>query len=182
MKQDSGRPAMPQARKALIAAVGGIALTLGVVAAFAQPGGGAAGMHGGAPFEMMIPKMLGQAKASLNLSTQQQTMWDAVAAQGKTARQTAWANRQQVKAALTAELAKAEPDLAAVAAVADSVEQQNRALHIAVRNQWLQLYASFTPEQKGVVRGLMQQRLTRMESLGAKMRERFQSTHPASGS
>ncbi len=107
------------------------------------------GMHGG--FDVM-PRMLERAKESLNLNTSQQTMWDAVVAQGKAAREAGRANRGSVKDALAAELAKAEPDLAAVAAAADAVEQQNRALRRQVRDQWLALYATFSPEQKAVVR------------------------------
>jgi len=181
MRHPSARTVLPQVRKVMVATAAGLALTFGAATAYAQPAGGPHGMHGGAPFEMMMPRMLEQAKASLNLNTQQLAMWDNVVAQGTTARATAHANRQQVRTAMASELAKAEPDLAAVAAVADGIAQQNRALHIAVRNQWLQLYATFSPEQKGVVRGLMQQKLARMESFGAKMRERFQAMHPSGG-
>ena len=59
---------------------------------------------------------------------------------------------QKVHDALTAELAKPEPDLAAVAAIADGVQASNQTLRQSVRDQWLQLYATFTPEQKAVVR------------------------------
>jgi hypothetical protein len=69
--------------------------------------------------------MLAQAKAQLNLNTSQQQRWDAVAAQAKAGHETARANFAQVNAALQAELAKTEPDLAAVAATADSMRQRN---------------------------------------------------------
>jgi len=180
MKHNIGRTTLPAARKTLIAAAVGLALAVGGAIAFAQPAG-PHGKHGGGSFDMMIPKMLEQAKASLNLNTQQQAMWDSITAQGKGTREKAWANRQQVKDVLNAELAKPEPDLAAVAAAADSAEQANRAARIAVRNQWLQLYATFSPEQKGIVRNLLQQKLQRMEAFGAKMRERGQNARPAGG-
>ena len=106
-------------------------------------------------------------------------MWDNVVAQSKAAHEAARTNRQQIKAALTAELAKPEPDLGAIAAVADNVEQQNRTTRVAVRQQWLQLYATFSPEQKGVVKTMLQNRLAHMEAFGAKMRERFQGMHPS---
>ena len=96
--------------------------------------------------------MLAQAKAQLNLNTSQQQRWDAVAAQAKAGHEAARANFDQVKAALQAELAKPEPDLASVAATADSMRQRNEALHKATRDAWLALYATFTPEQKLVVR------------------------------
>ena len=96
--------------------------------------------------------MLAQAKAQLNLNTSQQQRWDAIAAQAKAGHEAARANFAQVRAAMQTELAKPQPDLAAVAATADSVRQQNEALHRATRDAWLALYATFTPEQKLVVR------------------------------
>jgi Spy/CpxP family protein refolding chaperone len=184
MKCFPDRTALPHARQALMAATAALVLSFGVGPASAQPAGGPHGMHGmhgGAGIEQMIPRMLERAKANLNLNTSQQVSWDNAVAQSKAAHEAARANRQQVKAALTAELAKPEPDLAAVIAVADSVEQQNRALRINARNQWLQLYAALSPEQKGVARDLLQKRLQHAESLGAKIREHMQAMHPLGG-
>ncbi len=82
---------------------------------------------------------------------------------------------QKVHDALTAELAKPEPDLAAVAAVADSTQTSNQTLRQGVRNQWLQIYATFTPDQKAVVRDALAKRLARMDSMLEKMRARMQS-------
>ena len=90
-------------------------------------------------------------------------MWDNVAAATRAARQQGRANFQQVHDALAAELGKAEPDLAAVAAVGDSVRAQNAALHKQVRDGWLALYATFTPDQKAVVRDALRTRMARME-------------------
>ena len=165
---------MSRVRGVALAAAAALALSFGATTAGAQPGGGmhGGGMHGGG-FEQMIPHLLEQAKASLNLNTMQQGMWDAVVAQGKTARETGRANMQQVRTALQGELAKSAPDLAAVAAVADQVQQQNNALRRTVRDQWLALYATFATEQKAVVRDLLQQRLAHAESFRAKMGERI---------
>ena len=107
------------------------------------------GMHGGAPLDQLVPHLLDKAKASLNLDTSQQVMWDNAVAQGKRAHAQMRANRQQVKDALKAELAKPAPDLAALAAAADAVEQQNRTLRQDARAQWLALYATFTPGAEG---------------------------------
>jgi Spy/CpxP family protein refolding chaperone len=106
--------------------------------------------------------MLAQAKAQLNLNTSQQQRWDALAAQAKAGHETAHANAAQVRAAMDAELAKSAPDLAAVAATADSVRQQNEALHKATRDAWLALYATFTPEQKLVVRDTLKASIAAM--------------------
>jgi hypothetical protein len=125
---------------------------------FAQP---AAGM--GSPFAM-----LATVKAELNLNTSQQLQWDNAAAQAKAAHEAARASRDQLKAAMQAELGKAEPDLASVAALADSVRQQNESGRKAVRDAWLALYATFTPEQKALVRDTLKARIALMEARHAR--------------
>ena len=116
---------------------------LGVsVACFAQHG-----PHMDAPLGMLV-----ESKAQLNLNTSQQQQWDAVVAQMKAAHQTMRTNGAQFKATMDAELAKNAPDLAAVAAASDAMHQQNEALHKQTRDGWLALYATFTPDQKLVVR------------------------------
>jgi len=145
-------------------------LALAGVAAVAQPAGGPG--HGpGHPGGMEVEQILGAVKGQLNLNTSQQLMWDNVVAQTRTAHATGRANMQKVHDAMTAELAKPEPDLAAVAAVADGVHAGNQALRQGVRNQWLQLYATLSAEQKAVVRDALAKQLARMETMGARMRE-----------
>lgn len=171
-----------------LAIVGAAALALGGAAttatnALAQPAGGFQHAHGhrGGPAEEMFGRVLQEAKASLNLNTSQQLMWDNAVTQAKSAHQTAKANRETLKATVQGELAKPAPDLAAIAATADNVEAQNRALRVQVRSQWLALYATFSPEQKAVVRGLMQEHLAKAETFRERMQERFKSfTKPAS--
>jgi Spy/CpxP family protein refolding chaperone len=134
---------------ALLAAVLGIVTML----ALAQP----QPLHGGGPLAM-----LAKLKPQLNLNTSQQQQWDAVIAQSKSAHETARANFAQVTAALQAELAKSEPDFAAVAALSDGVRQQNAALHRQSRDAWLAFYATFTPEQKVVARDAIKAGLDRI--------------------
>ena len=124
--------------------------------------------HGGGDFVLGIGALKGQ----LNLNTSQQVMWDNAAAAGKAARDNARANMQKVRAALKTELAKPEPDLAAVAAVADAQRDAGAASRRQVRDAWLNLYATFTPDQKAVVKNALQQRLTRMEQFRERMRQR----------
>ena len=76
---------------------------------------------------------------------------------------------EQVHAALTAELAKAEPDFAAVAAAADAAQANGQALRKQVRDEWLKLYATFTPAQKVIVRDAVKARVARMEDFRDKM-------------
>ncbi len=144
----------------------------GIVAA-AQPVGGPGHGHG-APGGMEIEHVMLGIQAQLNLNTSQQLSWDGAVAQTKAAHEAGRANAQKIHDALTAELAKPEPDLAAVAAIADGVRATNESLRQGVRNQWLQLYATFSPEQKAVVRDAMAKRLAGMEAFKAKMRERLQ--------
>src|SRR4051812_46272816 len=93
-------------RSLALAASTALALSVAATTAGAQPAGGAPHMHGhgGGGFEQMIPHLLERAKASLNLNTMQQGMWDNVVAQGAAARDTARTNRQQIRTALQAEL------------------------------------------------------------------------------
>jgi Spy/CpxP family protein refolding chaperone len=171
MKSLSLTAVVPNARQWLAALAAGLALSV-VVAPAVADSHGPRGMHrGGGGIDQMLGRMLEHAKSRLNLNTSQQVIFDNAAAQTRAAREAARANRQQVKAALRAELAKPEPDLAAVAAVADSVEQQNRASRLQVRNEWLRLYAALSPEQKGVARDMLQKRLERAESFREKVRE-----------
>jgi Spy/CpxP family protein refolding chaperone len=158
-----------------IAAVA-VATGFGSAAALAQPTGVAHGPHGhhgrGGPDEM-IGHLIAHAKARLNLNTMQQGMFDTAVADSKAAREAGRALHEKVKATLQAELAKPEPDLAAVAAAADAAIDQGRDKRKAIRAEWLALYATFTVEQKAVVKEMLQKRLARGESFREKMRERM---------
>ena len=133
--------------------------------------------HGGGDAVMGIVKL----KSQLNLNTSQQTMWDNAVAAGKAARTTARGNMQKVHDTLAAELAKPEPDLAAVSAAADSARNANAALHSQVRDAWLNLYATFTPDQKAVVKTALSQRLAKMEQFQQKMQQRMQQRQSSGG-
>jgi Spy/CpxP family protein refolding chaperone len=150
-----------------LAAVGAAAVVSLSGAALAQHA-----MHhgpaGGGDFVHAITEL----KSQLNLNTSQQTMWDSVVAQGKAAMDTGRANFGKVRTAMTAELAKPEPDLAAVAAVSDDVQASNAALHKQVRASWLALYATFTPDQKAVVKQALTQRMAKMDGFRERMKER----------
>jgi Spy/CpxP family protein refolding chaperone len=139
--------------------------------AMAQPGPMRHHHGGGVEGAEMLSRLIAHAKDKLNLNTSQQTQFDAAAAQSKAAHETARNNMQRAKDALAAELTKAEPDLAAVAAVADDARAQNQALHKQVRDQWLALYNTFSPDQKAVVKQMIQTRLARGEKFREKMRE-----------
>ena len=150
-----------------IAAVAAAALigVSGVAAAQMHHGHG--GPAGG-DFLMGIAALKGQ----LNLNTSQQTMWDNAVAASRAARDAGRAAQQKVHDTLSAELSKAEPDLAAVAAASDAARDGAAAQHRQVRDAWLALYATFTPDQKTIVKHSLQEKLTRMEQFREKMRQR----------
>ena len=130
----------------LATALGGIGM-----GAVAQP------LLGGNPLAM-----LGKAKSDLKLNTSQQLQWDTVVAQTKAAHDAGRTDFEQLKTALQAELAKPEPDFAALATLADSVRDRHAALHKQTRNAWLALYATFTPDQKAVARDTIKAGIDRM--------------------
>jgi len=135
---------------AILLGLAGAALGL---SAAAQP------VHGDNPL-----RMLGSVKSQLNLNTAQQQQWDNAAALSAAAHTAMRASFQQRRSALQAELAKSEPDFAAVAAANDSAQAQMAALHRQARDAWLALYATFTPEQKGIARDAISAGLARMEA------------------
>ena len=155
-----------------IAAVAAVAMAtaFGTGAAGAQPMGGP---HGPGGADAMIGHLIAQAKADLKLNTMQQGMFDTAVANSKAAHETSRALRGKVRETLQAELAKPEPDLAAVAAAADAAIETGRLQRKAIRDEWLALYAQFSPEQKAVVRDLLQKRVSQGETFRQRMRERM---------
>ena len=151
-----------------------LAMTLGATGALAETTGAPAGPHGHGGHGDMIGGLIMHAKAQLNLNTSQQQMFDTAVANTKSAFQQGRTIHQSVKDTLNAELAKAEPDLAAVAAASDNAKAQGDALHKQVRAQWLALYATFTPDQKAVVKSMIQQRMALAEAHRAEMQHHWQ--------
>ncbi len=138
----------------------GLSLTPALVAAGAGPGSGGT---------FALPP---QAKERLNLTPEQSAQWDFAVQQSRAAREAAKQSRLEMKDATKNELAKPEPDLAALAAQGDSIQARNQAARHAARGEWLKLYAGFSGAQKATVREIMLQRMARMEEFRQRMRER----------
>lgn len=117
--------------------------------------------YGGEPGRMMA--RLQHVKAELNLSSTQEAQWNKAIERARAAKETNQLNRQQIRTAVQAELAKPAPDLRALAALKDNFRQQRASLHQAVREEWLLLYDLLSPTQKALVKEKMQHRLARME-------------------
>jgi len=141
-----------------------LALALAPLPALANPGPG----PGGAGFA--LPQ---QAKERLNLTAEQSAQWDLALQKSRAAHEAMKTSRLEMKQATQAELAKPEPDLAALAALADSAQARNQGARHAARDEWLRLYASFSGSQKATVREFLQKRLARAEQFRQHMRERF---------
>jgi len=144
-------------RFAAIAATFLIAVSGSALAQHGPHGHGA----GGADIALAIAALKGQ----LNLNTSQQQMWDNAVAASRAAREAGRANMGRVQAALATELAKAEPDLASVAAIGDDAQAKNLALRHQVRDTWLAVYATFSADQKAIVRDALAKRMARMQRM-----------------
>ena len=155
-------------------------LAVGVQGALAQPGGGPGHGHGHG-HGLAIEQVLASLKGQLSLNTSQQLMWDNAVAKTKAARAAGRTNFEGARAALNAELAKSEPDFASLAAAADAAQASNQTLRKQVRDEWLKLYATFSPSQKAVVRDAVKARVARMDTFREKMKERFQSRSQGNG-
>lgn len=147
-----------------------MAMAFGSGAALAQPLGGPHGPGGG---DAMIGRLIAHARVELMLNTLQQQMFDQAVANSKLAHEKARTLRAKVRDTLQAELAKPEPNLAAVAAAADAAMDEGRLARKAIRDEWLALYGQFSPEQKAVVRDRLQKRMSQGESFRQRMRERM---------
>jgi hypothetical protein len=140
-------------KRTFVAAVLGMFLAAAGSIASAQP------FHGESPLEM-----LGALKDQLNLNTAQQQQWDNAVSLSHAAHSAMRASMEQGKAALQAELAKPEPDLATLASAADGVRGHLAAAHRQARDAWLALYATFTPEQKGIARDAIKAKIEAMQA------------------
>jgi len=151
-----------------------MAMAFGSGAAQAQPLGGPQGPggHGGpGGADAMIGRLIAEARAELKLNTMQQEMFDRAVANSKVAHEKARGRQSTVRDTLQAELAKPEPNLAAVAAAADAAMEEGRMARKAIRDEWLAFYEMLGPEQKAVVRDRLQKRMSEGESFRQKMRE-----------
>jgi hypothetical protein len=117
--------------------------------------------------------VLQKIQAKLNLNTSQQQQWDTAVAQSKTAHDAIRANFQQLKTATQAELAKSDPDFAALASLSDQLQQQNIAQRKQARAAWLALYGTFSADQKTTVKDAINARMARMDAFRQKMRDQL---------
>ncbi len=135
-------------------------------------GPGGPGMGGPAMSGGLVEHVIDGVKDKLSLDAAQLAMFDSARAQTVAARDKMVTSRTDVRTKVQAELAKAEPDLAAVSSLLESAEEQGRALRHQTRDQWLKVYASLRADQKLMVRDELKARMARMDGMQDRMRER----------
>lgn len=143
-----------------------MALTLAAAAPLVMPSVQAQGMP-----MMPMGHHADRLAAKLKLTPDQKTQWDAMLAKTKAQHEAMRQQHEEMHAAVKAELAKPEPDLAALAAKGDAARDKGRAAHKELRDGWLALYATMSPEQKGVVKAEIQRHMSRMGKMRDRMRE-----------
>lgn len=115
--------------------------------------------------------------AKLKLTPAQMTQWDAMVQKTRTQHEAMKKARHEMHEAMKAELAKPEPDLAALAARADAMHDQMRAAHREVRDGWLKLYATMNAEQKGVVKHAIIWHMKKMHHMRMRMMHHHHHGH-----
>jgi Spy/CpxP family protein refolding chaperone len=113
----------------------------------------------------------------LNLTPAQRTQWDAMVQKSKAQFEAMRAAHHEMHEAMQAELAKPEPDLAALAAKADAARARGMAAHKELRDGWLKLYATMSPEQKGVVKKAILWHMEKMHHMRMRMMHHHHHGH-----
>ena len=118
-----------------------------------------------------IENVLASLKGQLSLDTSQQVMWDNAVAQAQGGARDR--TREHGEGARSAERRTRQGPsrtLRPLATVGDAAQASNQALRKQVRDQWLKLYATFTPAQKAVVRDAVKARVAGWSRCGRSSR------------
>jgi Spy/CpxP family protein refolding chaperone len=105
----------------------------------------------------------------LKLTPDQRAQWDALMQKSKAQFEAMRKTRHEMHEAMKAEFAKPEPDLAALAAKGDAARERGMAAHRELRDGWLRLYATMSPEQKGVVKHAILHHMKKMHHMRERM-------------
>jgi Spy/CpxP family protein refolding chaperone len=105
----------------------------------------------------------------LKLTPEQRTQWDAMVQKTMAHFEAMHKAHHEMHEAMKAELAKPEPDLAALAAKADAAREKGMAAHKELRDGWLKLYATMSLEQKGVVKKEILRHMAKMHHMHSRM-------------
>jgi Spy/CpxP family protein refolding chaperone len=119
------------------------------------PGAWGHGGHRHERFRAQLEKL----HSDLHLSAQQEQAWQRIRTSQRHLREQMRAHHREVAQVMRAELAKAHPDLARVAAAQDRGQARLRTERKAVRTEMLAFYQHLSPQQQTTVRDFLRQRI-----------------------
>lgn len=145
-----------------------LAFALAAVPAYAIAKGAHGECHGksGHGYSSMSMGMISpQIRDKLQLNPAQEKTWQDIEALGKTMHEQKRAERAKFKDAFREELTKAEPDLAKLSGLRESMHASGQQARQKIEKQQLDFYAGLSAEQKAVVKTAL---LERLEHTGSK--------------
>lgn len=149
-------------------------LKISLLAAALVLGSGAlhAAVSGHGPDGAHFMNRLGKVHDQLKLNPQQEAAWKQAEEKSSETMKQMRDSHGKTREAMKQELAKSEPDFAAVARLADKSQESGFKARREARDLWLKLYAELSPEQKIVARDFVRERLARADSMRDKFKRR----------
>jgi periplasmic protein CpxP/Spy len=159
-------------------AVGGVAVaqTAAPIAASGAHAGGWHHHHGG--FEHQLMKL----HAQLNLTSQQEALWQQAVATTKANRQQERTLHQQDKAQMQAQTQVPILDLSGMHAQREQQAQQFRQLHEQTVQAWLNVYSALNDQQKTLVSSTLKADWAQMQARQAAFKQRWEQQHQGAAS
>jgi Spy/CpxP family protein refolding chaperone len=115
---------------------------------------------------------LGKIHDQLKLNPQQEAVWKQAEEKSRETMKQMRDSHGKTREAMKQELAKSDPDFAAVAKLADESQESGFKARRETRDLWLKLYAELSPEQKTVAKDFMRERMTRSDGMRGKFKQR----------
>jgi Spy/CpxP family protein refolding chaperone len=138
----------------------------------AAAGMGHHGMHGGGMHRAgMHPGMIFNDKMhqQLNLTGEQETQWQALKAQHETIHKQMRDGHMQTRAAVKAEMDKAQPDLIAISNMMEAAQDKDIATKKAFHKDALKFYSNLSPDRQAIVVGEIKGMMGKMQGMREKM-------------
>jgi Spy/CpxP family protein refolding chaperone len=153
--------------KLALVAVGIFGLVGVAAAGMGQHGMHKAGMHQGG----MHPGVIFSDKLhqQLNLTGEQETQWQALKAQHDTVHKQMRDAHQQTRAAVKAEMDKAQPDLVAVSNMTEAAQDKDIATRKAFHKDALKFYSSLSQDRQAIVVAEIKGMMGKMHDMREKM-------------
>jgi hypothetical protein len=108
---------------------------------------------------------------SLKLNAAQKAQFDAAVAATQRALLSVAFGGLQLKARIAEQLASPQPDLNELARAQEEIIAQSRPLFGEARREWERLYAMLDPRQVRMARAYVEEKLAKLERLGAALRD-----------